>query len=123
MLPGQPWVWLPARTDGCFLHVPPTGSPPAHLRCLPLAVALPSSLLWLLYWGSLGPSGGCSQGACTAASEDSTVPVPPVGKAGLVGGAGCQPGQGSAPGPGNPAISHILRACRAGSHPHPAPRT
>uniref|UniRef100_A0A671FW00 Mesothelin like n=1 Tax=Rhinolophus ferrumequinum TaxID=59479 RepID=A0A671FW00_RHIFE len=56
--PRQSWAWLPARTDGCSLHVPPTGSPPAHLGYLPLAVALPSSLLWLLYWGTLGPAEG-----------------------------------------------------------------
>uniref|UniRef100_A0A667HCS6 Mesothelin like n=1 Tax=Lynx canadensis TaxID=61383 RepID=A0A667HCS6_LYNCA len=45
---------FPAGTDGCSLHALPTGSPPAHLGYLPLSVALPSGLLWLLYWGTPG---------------------------------------------------------------------
>uniref|UniRef100_A0A8C9GDP2 Mesothelin like n=1 Tax=Piliocolobus tephrosceles TaxID=591936 RepID=A0A8C9GDP2_9PRIM len=49
-------VW---GTDG-VLPVPSTGSPWAPLGYLPLAVALPSSLLWLLHWGT-----------CTLASVDS----------------------------------------------------
>ncbi|XP_036890412.1 mesothelin-like protein [Sturnira hondurensis] len=39
---------------------PSSGSPPARPRGLLLAVALPSSLLWLLYWGSQGPFGDCA---------------------------------------------------------------
>ncbi|KAF6125875.1 mesothelin like [Phyllostomus discolor] len=88
---------LAATSGGSGNDGPYSGSPPAHLRCLPLAVALPSSLLWLLYWGSLGPFGDCSQGACTAASEDSTMLAPHAGKSGPVGGAGCQPGPGHRP--------------------------
>ncbi|XP_045045829.2 mesothelin-like protein isoform X1 [Desmodus rotundus] len=88
---------LAATSGGSGSDAPSSGSPPAHLRCLPLAVALPSSLLWLLYWGSLEPFGGCSQGACTAAPEDSTVLAPHAGKSGLVGGAGCQPRPGRKP--------------------------
>ncbi|XP_045704783.1 mesothelin-like protein [Phyllostomus hastatus] len=88
---------LAATSGGSGNEGPSSGSPPAHLRCLPLAVALPSSLLWLLYWGSLGPFGDCSQGACTAASEDSTVLAPHAGKSGPVGGAGCQLGPGHRP--------------------------
>ncbi|XP_074179182.1 mesothelin-like protein isoform X1 [Rhinolophus sinicus] len=72
-------------------EAPTSGSPPAHLGYLPLAVALPSSLLWLLYWGTLGPSGDCSWGTCTMASEHSNVPAPHAGKLGLVDGAGRLP--------------------------------
>uniref|UniRef100_A0A8C9C011 Mesothelin like n=1 Tax=Phocoena sinus TaxID=42100 RepID=A0A8C9C011_PHOSS len=63
----------------------------AHLGYLPLAVALPSGLLWLLYWSTLGPSWNHSQGTCPMASKDSTAPAPLAGKPGLVGGAGCLP--------------------------------
>ncbi|XP_053527644.1 mesothelin-like protein [Artibeus jamaicensis] len=76
---------------------PSSGSPPARPRGLPLAVALPSSFLWLLYWGSLGPFGDRSQGTCTEASKDNTVLAPHAGSPGPVCGAGCQLGPGHEP--------------------------
>ncbi|KAK2491590.1 hypothetical protein MC885_016351 [Smutsia gigantea] len=52
--PGGPH---PAPTTGRAGNDAPTsGSPPAHLGYLSLAAALPSGLLWLLYWGTLGTS-------------------------------------------------------------------
>ncbi|XP_054570122.1 mesothelin-like protein [Eptesicus fuscus] len=53
-----PWTsHLTSTWEGPGKDAPTSGSPPAHLGHLPLAVALPSSLLWLLYWGALGPVG------------------------------------------------------------------
>ncbi|KAM8778894.1 LOW QUALITY PROTEIN: mesothelin-like protein [Rhynchonycteris naso] len=80
---------LVAMLGGPGSGAPTSGSPPAHLGYLPLAVLLSSSILWLLYRGTLGPSWDCSQGTCTMASADSTV-LAPAGKLGLVGRAGCQ---------------------------------
>lgn len=70
-----------------LIHVPPTGSAPAHLQYWLLAAALPSGFLWLLYWGIPGPSQDCSQGTCTKASKDSAGPAPQAEKLGLEGGA------------------------------------
>nr|KAF6272114.1 mesothelin like [Myotis myotis] len=51
-----PWTsHLTSPGEGPGKDAPTSGSPPAHLGYLLLAVALPSSLLWLLYWGALGP--------------------------------------------------------------------
>ncbi|XP_070269897.1 mesothelin-like protein [Myotis yumanensis] len=51
-----PWIsHLTPPGEGPGKDAPTSGSPSAHLGYLPLAVALPSSLLWLLYWGALGP--------------------------------------------------------------------
>ncbi|XP_025733830.2 mesothelin-like protein [Callorhinus ursinus] len=83
-----PWVLHLAPTSGQPGNKAPTsGSPLAHLGYLPLAVALPSGLLGLLYWGTPGPSQDCSWGACTKASKDGAGPAPHAGKLGLVGGA------------------------------------
>ncbi|XP_061063851.1 mesothelin-like protein [Eubalaena glacialis] len=82
LVPTSHWPW---STD------PSSGSPPAHLGYLPLSVALPSGLLWLLYWSTPGPSWNHSQGTCPVASKDSAAPAPLAGKPGLVGGAGCLP--------------------------------
>ncbi|KAM7148068.1 mesothelin-like protein isoform 2-T2 [Molossus nigricans] len=109
----DPWTSHPAATSGRPENDAPTaGSPPAHLGCLPLAVALPCSLLWLLYQGTLGPGWACSQGTCTVASEDSAARV---GRAGRQPKPRCKPqAQKTSP---------RLGACRAGPCPHPAPRT
>ncbi|ELK10852.1 Mesothelin-like protein [Pteropus alecto] len=86
-----PWVPHPATTSGRPGNDAPTsGSPPAHLGYLPIAMGLPSSLLWLLYRSTLGSSWDCSWGTCTMAPEHGTVPAPHAGKLGLVGGAGHQ---------------------------------
>ncbi|XP_045850116.1 mesothelin-like protein isoform X2 [Meles meles] len=83
-----PWASHLAHTSGQLGNDAPTsGSAPAHLWYLPLAAALPSGLLWLLYWGIPGPSQDGSQGTCSKASEDSAGPAPHAGKLGLVGGA------------------------------------
>ncbi|XP_035939290.2 mesothelin-like protein isoform X1 [Halichoerus grypus] len=87
-----PWAPHLAPTSGQPGNKAPTsGSPPAHLRYLPLAVALPSGLLGLLFWGTPGPSQDCSWGACTKASKGGTGPAPHAGKLGLEGGAGHLP--------------------------------
>ncbi|XP_059548560.1 mesothelin-like protein [Myotis daubentonii] len=58
-----PWTSpLTSPGEGPGKDAPTSGSPPAHLGYLLLAVALPSSLLWLLYWGALGP---CWDSPCT----------------------------------------------------------
>uniref|UniRef100_A0A9L0KB32 Mesothelin like n=2 Tax=Equus asinus TaxID=9793 RepID=A0A9L0KB32_EQUAS len=76
-----PWAPHLAPTSGRPGNDAPTsGSPPANLGYLPLAVALPSSLLWLLY-----------RGAWTVASKDGAARAPHAGKLGLVGGAGPLP--------------------------------
>ncbi|XP_057343731.1 mesothelin-like protein isoform X2 [Manis pentadactyla] len=83
-----PWGPHPAPTTGRPGNAASTsGSPPAHPGCLPLAVALPSGLLWLLYWGTRGPGRDCSQGTCTTASRDGASPAPHAGKPGPAGGA------------------------------------
>ncbi|KAI5932641.1 Mesothelin-like protein [Manis javanica] len=83
-----PWGPHAAPTTGRSGNDAPTsGNPPAHPGCLPLAVALPSGLLWLLYWGTQGPGRYCSQGACAMASRDGASPAPHTGKPGLAGGA------------------------------------
>nr|XP_017499296.2 mesothelin-like protein isoform X3 [Manis javanica] len=83
-----PWGPHAAPTTGQPGNDAPTsGNPPAHPGCLPLAVALPSGLLWLLYWGTQGPGRYCSQGACAMASRDGASPAPHTGKPGLAGGA------------------------------------
>ncbi|XP_045640008.1 mesothelin-like protein [Ursus americanus] len=87
--PWAPHLAPTARQPGN--SAPTSGSPPAHLGFLPLAVALPSSLLWLLYWGTPGPSQDCSWGTGTKASKDGAGPAPHAGKLGLVGGAGHLP--------------------------------
>uniref|UniRef100_A0A8P0SNH0 Mesothelin like n=2 Tax=Canis lupus familiaris TaxID=9615 RepID=A0A8P0SNH0_CANLF len=71
---------LPAGTDRHSIRVPPAGSPPAHRVYLPLAVALPLGLLWLLHLGSPGPSQDSLWGSCAKASEDGTAPAPHAGK-------------------------------------------
>ncbi|XP_053069404.1 mesothelin-like protein isoform X5 [Acinonyx jubatus] len=77
----------PAPTSGLPRHsAPASGSPPAHLGYLPLSVALPSGLLWLLYWGTPGLSQDCSWDTRTMASEDGAAPAPRAGKRGLVAG-------------------------------------
>ncbi|XP_014648902.1 PREDICTED: mesothelin-like protein [Ceratotherium simum simum] len=76
-----PWTPHLAPTSGQPGNDAPTsGSPPAHVGYVPLAVALPSSLLWLLY-----------RGTCTMASKDGTALAPHAGKLGLVGRAGRLP--------------------------------
>ncbi|XP_022372631.1 mesothelin-like protein [Enhydra lutris kenyoni] len=83
-----PWASHLAPTAGQLGNNGPTsGSAPAHLRYWPLTAALPSGLLWLLYWGIPGPSQDCSRGTCTKASKDSAGPAPHAEKLGLVGGA------------------------------------
>ncbi|ELK28437.1 Mesothelin-like protein [Myotis davidii] len=53
-----PWIsHLTPPGEGPGKDAPTSGSPPAHLGYLLLAVALPSSLLWLLYWVPWGPVG------------------------------------------------------------------
>nr|KAF6294856.1 mesothelin like [Pipistrellus kuhlii] len=53
-----PWTsHLTSTREGPGEDARTSGSPPAHLGPLPLAVALPSSLLWLLYRGALRPVG------------------------------------------------------------------
>ncbi|KAM5198286.1 LOW QUALITY PROTEIN: mesothelin-like protein [Hipposideros larvatus] len=87
-----PWApHIAITSDRPGNEAPTSGSPPAHLGYLPLAVALPSSLLWLLYWGTLGPGWDCSWGTCTMASKHSTVLAPHAGKTGLVDGVGHLP--------------------------------
>ncbi|XP_057605142.1 mesothelin-like protein isoform X2 [Hippopotamus amphibius kiboko] len=88
-----PWTpHLAPTSDQPGSAAPSSGSPPAHLRYWPLAVALPLGLLCLLlYWGTPGPSWDHSRGTCTMASKDSATPAPHAGKPGLVGGAGCLP--------------------------------
>ncbi|XP_032701945.1 mesothelin-like protein [Lontra canadensis] len=79
-----PWASHPAPTTGQLGNNGPTsGSVPAHLRYWPLTAALPSGLLWLLYWGIPGPSQDCSRGTCTKASKDSAGPAPHAEKLGL----------------------------------------
>ncbi|XP_045400732.1 mesothelin-like protein [Lemur catta] len=63
-------VGLPGKDP----KAPTSGSPRALLGCLPLAMALPSGLLWLLRRGPLGPDRTCSRGPRTPAP--STVPPP-----------------------------------------------
>uniref|UniRef100_A0A8C6CP37 Mesothelin like n=1 Tax=Moschus moschiferus TaxID=68415 RepID=A0A8C6CP37_MOSMO len=74
----------------CSLRVLPAGSPPAHLGYLPLAMALPAGLLWLLYGGTPRPSWDHPQGICGMV-EDRTAPAPHAGEQGLARGAGCLP--------------------------------
>ncbi|XP_042827707.1 mesothelin-like protein isoform X2 [Panthera tigris] len=77
----------PAPTSGLPRHsAPASGSPPAHLGYLPLSVALPSGLLWLLYWGTPGLSQDCSWDTRTMASENGAAPAPRAGKRGRVAG-------------------------------------
>nr|XP_006204442.1 mesothelin-like protein [Vicugna pacos] len=65
-----PWMpQLAPTSDQPGSDAPSSGSPPAHLGYLLLAIALPSGLLWLLYWGTLEPSWDHSWGICTIASE------------------------------------------------------
>uniref|UniRef100_A0A8C3X7S1 Mesothelin like n=1 Tax=Catagonus wagneri TaxID=51154 RepID=A0A8C3X7S1_9CETA len=82
---------------------PSSGSPPAPLGYLPLAVALPSGLLWLLFRGphvaQLGPLTGHLHRDFQGQHRPSTT----SGKAGA-GRRSWTP----APGPGNLAVSHIL---------------
>ncbi|XP_017366436.1 mesothelin-like protein isoform X4 [Cebus imitator] len=72
-----------------------SGSLWTPLGYLPLAVALPSSLLWLLHWGTSGPAPHCSPGPCTLGSVDVTASGwlgsqgSGAGKTGLLGAAGC----------------------------------
>eukprot|EP00071_Canis_lupus_P042838 XP_022276395.1 mesothelin-like protein [Canis lupus familiaris] len=76
--PGVPY---PAPTSGQpWNDAPASGSPPAHRVYLPLAVALPLGLLWLLHLGSPGPSQDSLWGSCAKASEDGTAPAPHAGK-------------------------------------------
>ncbi|KAM8951102.1 mesothelin-like protein [Lycaon pictus] len=76
--PGVPY---PAPTSGQpWNDTPASGSPPAHRGYLPLAVALPLGLLWLLHLGSPGPSQDSLWGSCAKASEDGTAPAPHAGK-------------------------------------------
>ncbi|XP_039102708.1 mesothelin-like protein [Hyaena hyaena] len=92
-----PWRPYPAPTPGHpGIDAPTSGSPPPHLGYLPLAVALPSGVLWLLYWHTPGPSQ--DWGSRTTASEDGAAPAPRAGKPGLVGGGG----HGPPPHPGSP---------------------
>uniref|UniRef100_A0A673UBI2 Mesothelin like n=2 Tax=Suricata suricatta TaxID=37032 RepID=A0A673UBI2_SURSU len=82
----------PAPTSGRpGIDAPTSGSPPARLGYLPLAVALPSGLLWLLYWGTPGLRQDRSWGTRTMASEDGAGPAPRAGKPGPVGGGGHVP--------------------------------
>ncbi|XP_004628183.1 mesothelin-like protein [Octodon degus] len=46
----------PSRLPGIINAAPTSGSPPLNLAYLTLAVALPSSLLWLLFLGHLRPN-------------------------------------------------------------------
>nr|XP_012324087.1 mesothelin-like protein [Aotus nancymaae] len=72
-----------------------SGSLWAPLGYLPLAVALPSSLLWLLHWGTSGPTPHCSPGTCTLGSVHGAASGwlgsqrSGAGKTGLLGTAGC----------------------------------
>ncbi|XP_055991076.1 mesothelin-like protein [Sorex fumeus] len=80
-----------ADLTGDVAEVPSSGSPESPLGCLPLAVALPSGLLWLLYWSGLSPGQDGSPGAHTAASQDGP---------GLALQQGLGEGSGSLPRPG-----------------------
>ncbi|XP_032125261.1 mesothelin-like protein [Sapajus apella] len=72
-----------------------SGSLWTPLGYLPLAVALPSSLLWLLHWGTSGPAPHCSPGTCTLGSVDVTASGwlgsqgSGAGKTGMLGAAVC----------------------------------
>ncbi|KAB0347178.1 hypothetical protein FD754_012035 [Muntiacus muntjak] len=77
-------------SEGPGSTAPSSGSPPAHLGYLPLAMALPAGLLWLLYGGTPRPSWGHPQGICSMV-EDCTAPAPHAGEQGLARGAGRLP--------------------------------
>ncbi|XP_025130815.2 mesothelin-like protein [Bubalus bubalis] len=85
------WTRHQAPTsEGPGSTAPSSGSPPAPLGYLPLAVALPAGLLWLLYGGTPRPSWEHLQGICGMV-EDLTAPAPHAGEQGLACGAGRLP--------------------------------
>ncbi|XP_061256485.1 mesothelin-like protein [Bos javanicus] len=85
------WTRHQAPTsEGPGSTAPSSGSPPAPLGYLPLAVALPAGLLWLLYGGTPRPSWDHLQGICSLV-EDRTAPAPHAGEQGLARGAGRLP--------------------------------
>ncbi|KAM9208991.1 LOW QUALITY PROTEIN: mesothelin [Dugong dugon] len=55
--PQQPLPAHPSGLPGSGAEAPTSGGPQTPLGSLPLALVLPSSLLWLLYWAPLSPLG------------------------------------------------------------------
>uniref|UniRef100_A0A8D1GBM2 Mesothelin like n=2 Tax=Sus scrofa TaxID=9823 RepID=A0A8D1GBM2_PIG len=85
-------------------HAPSSGSPPAPPGHLPLAVALPSGLLWLLYRGTPWPSWDCSHGLQGQRCPSTTSRKADTGRWSWTPAQAKMP----APGPGDLAMSHIL---------------
>ncbi|KAM9584009.1 mesothelin [Trichechus inunguis] len=84
--PRQPRPAHPSGLPGSGAEAPTSGSPQTLLGSLPLALVLPSSLLWLLYWAPLSPpwparrgptlrtvlpQGGQAHGQCTQGRQGS----------------------------------------------------